>query len=574
LKDFWDETESKEYNKESEDLQHLQPTSDFLEPKLPPWIFYLVVAVCVLPFFLNLLGIDFSSRGASHKLATPFDIPQKTALEAMFATLSGAFVHTILEWSAFCTAIFTAFLALLHFKIKKDITMPIIGMALFFSGSMDAFHTLAADRLIHAVADNTKLIPFTWAICRLFNALIMIGGIGIIFYFGLKKWERSALSIGVVSVFFAVVAYGIIHFSATHTTLPQTMYPGSFITRPYDVAPLILFLFAGLYLFPKFHKHSPSIFSHALVISIIPQVFTQLYMAFGSSLLFDNYFNVAHFLKIFAYLVPFAGLCLDYVQTYKREELAKKEVEGSQEKILKWSSKIELAKLELENEIFERKQAQEKLQKTMFAAEAANRSKSEFFARMSHEIRTPMNAILGMADLFSETPLNKEQSKYVKTFHRAGDTLLSLINDILDLSKVEAGQMVLEEVHFDLNELMDQTLEFLSVRANEKGLELAFHIHPQVPVFLEGDSNRLRQVFINLIGNAIKFTDKGSIRMEVSLLGEGTPKNGSVELSFSVKDTGIGISLDKVEHIFSPFTQADSSTTRRFGGDWLGIKHL
>ncbi|MBI4971820.1 MAG: PAS domain S-box protein [Candidatus Omnitrophica bacterium] len=205
----------------------------------------------------------------------------------------------------------------------------------------------------------------------------------------------------------------------------------------------------------------------------------------------------------------------------------------------------------------------------------ASRAKSDFLATMSHEIRTPMNAIIGMAELLDETSLSTEQKEFVRIFRRAGDTLLNLINDILDLSKVESGNLELEDIEFDLNETIEKIMEIMAIRAHQKGLELSYHIMPDVMTYLMGDPNRLRQILTNLIGNAIKFTEKGEIVVEVKRLnGESVFEGSSIGkygLLFSVKDTGIGVGGNKLSSIFEPFVQADSSTTRKYGGSGLGL---
>jgi signal transduction histidine kinase len=214
-----------------------------------------------------------------------------------------------------------------------------------------------------------------------------------------------------------------------------------------------------------------------------------------------------------------------------------------------------------------RQRAEEDLRGAKASAEFANRAKSEFVTTMSHEMRTPMNAILGMADLLSESALFPEQREYVRIFQKAGTNLLDLIDDILDISKVESGHVELESIGFNLGAILEKVIETMNSQAQDRCLQLILEVQPGVPMGLVGDPNRLRQILINLIGNALKFTQRGSVALRV----EPDPEGAAGWLRFSVTDTGIGIADDKAEMIFESFTQADSSTTRKYGGTGLGL---
>lgn len=231
--------------------------------------------------------------------------------------------------------------------------------------------------------------------------------------------------------------------------------------------------------------------------------------------------------------------------------------------------------ISIQRDTTQRKEIEKALRQAKEAADAANRTKSDFLASMSHEIRTPMNAIIGMADLLWDSSLTEEQRRYVQIFRSAGEHLLSLINDILDLSKIEAGQMTLQSIPFSLPDLMKSIVDIMTIKATEKKLTLSCTIAPDTGNGFVGDPDRLRQILINLIGNALKFTVAGSVSITVEReksidSGAITPSD-TIGLLFAVRDTGIGIPQDKLETIFDKFTRVDSSLSRQFGGTGLGL---
>ncbi|PWU18038.1 MAG: hypothetical protein C5B49_07835 [Bdellovibrio sp.] len=296
--------------------------------RLPRWFPIVVVSLSFLPFLLNQLGADF---GIQDQPVTSESLVQLNPLQIsdhVHHSLTGPFVHTLLEWSSTIAAFFTMLMAFSYFFIKGDIVTPIIGLALFCSGVIDAFHTLAADRMVFALADSKTLIPFTWAFCRNFNALITTVGVCL---FLLTKIDQTTHRKKVISLISFALLLGFISYAIMYTlvhqpVLPTTMYKENFIHRPYDLGALVLFAVLGGLICPFFYRKYPGIFSQTLILSMIPQFMTQAHMTFGSTALFDNHFNIAHVLKALSYVVPFCGLVFEFINVVAKEKATQEEL--------------------------------------------------------------------------------------------------------------------------------------------------------------------------------------------------------------------------------------------------------
>lgn len=503
--------------------------------KLPRSIVWIIVATCLAPYLLMIAGVDLGSRPPSFDPAAMTDLSSKQVVDLAFHGLSGAFTHTLLEWSAFCAAIFTVWLAFSHYYLTKDVATLVIAIALFFSGAMDAFHTIAADRLMAAVSDPTNLVPFTWAICRLFNALIMVLGVGLFLIRGVERYKITLRAIVAMSFSCAVIAYGIIHYCAVSEILPQTQFPDAFITRPYDFVPLLIYLFAGLFLYPRFFKKTPSLFAHALIISAFVEIAVELHMAFGSSRLFDSHFNAAHFLKIIAYLVPLTGLTLDYIYTYREKQKTERELKQTVDR--------------LSREISVRERGEKDLKINNRKLEQSNERLNQFAFVASHDLQEPLRKIETFSGFLTSelaNDLSEEHQDYFSRMKNAVERMRNLITVLLEYSRVTNNKTPLKPVN--LSTVIHAVIDDFANTLKKTNAEI--EVSDDLPTIM-ADEAQIQQLFQNLISNGLKFKNPGiEPRMKIFQTGYNPADN---TVTIAVEDSGIGIDKKYHEKIFGIF---------------------
>lgn len=523
-----------------------------------------VVAVgllCLIPALAMWLGADFGSAPG-------------TRADDTHQFLRGGFVHAILEWTAVVTAVFVCLLCFSYYSLAREPSVPIIGIALACAGVMDGYQILAASELISTGQGNREYLSLTWAAGQMFFGTMLMVGLGL-FAFRAPRGDRpenKAATVTMSLFAFTALALAGLFVSLTIRVLPFAVFPESFVKRPCDLFAIIPFAACLCLLLPRYYKYYGTCFAFSLFIAITAQVAAQLYVSSGSIRPFDSCFHVGQVLKVLGYAAPFAGIIAEFLKSNHRSKILQIEAQAAREELFDYNLQLEDARSRVEMQTLELAARAEALNIARQQSEAANQSKSEFLANMSHEIRTPMTAILGFADLlYGEEAAEdgpSERLEMVRTIQRNAEYLLGLINDILDLSKIESGKIEIEKIPCDPRSFVEDALSLMQVRAAEKGIGLESRWHGDVPELIETDPVRLRQILINLVSNAIKFTATGSVTIDSRFT---TDSCGETMLQFSVTDTGIGMTKEQMRRLFQPFTQADMSTTRLYGGTGLGL---
>lgn len=475
---------------------------------IPDAYVWLVSALCALPLLLNFLGVDF---GNVIETLSPVKVIEMTEIEEKPVyrdLLTGRYVHTILVSVSVSIAILTLVLALIDYNIRREAGTLIVAMAFFFAALLEIFHLLVATRVITTAVNSYYLTSYTWFFCRLFLASVI--ALGIIFYLlpapmgKAPSEKRFGNFLGYVALTFFLVTVLTIVFLLLSSNVSHTAYPYRNNARQFEMIPLALYLFAALYLLPKYCERLPSVFSKSLLLSMIPAVAAQLYMTFGSLELFDNNFNISHFLIAGVYFIPFVGLSLNYLEAHRNEKKATEAL-------------IRAEKFAMTGRI----------------------------ARtLAHEVRNPLTNInLSAEQLRNRASAAGEQANhYLEIIERNSKRINDLVSEMLNISRPSELKLAWHNV----NTLIEETLAMVGDRIKLKSIRVDKNFSKQLnPLML--DDEKFRTALLNIIINAIEAMEekKGLLRITTAVV------ENDCEIIF--EDNGKGLEPFQLAHIFEPF---------------------
>jgi len=462
---------------------------------------------------------------------------------------STARTHTLLEYIATFLALLVGVIALFSYYSQKRPIPLLLGAGFLGTALLDGYHAFVTSSTFTNtfVLRLPWLIPWSWMASRYFLPLIL--GLSWLVWHKEKRSEKMAfLSERQLYILVGGLGLASLLFFLFVPLPRQIYYPDLALHRPGELVPALFFLLAYIgYLYKGQWKESD--LEHWLVFSLVVQFFVHMPFMITSHQWFDTMFNVAHLLKLMGYGCVLVGLLISTQNLFKRAEESNR--------------KMQQVNQQLHLEITERKRVEEALQQAKEVAESANRAKSEFLASMSHELRTPLNGILGYTQILKrDKGLTDRQREAINIMQQSGEHLLTLLNDILDLSKIEAGRMELQLTEFHLLDFLSNLVDVLRIQAQQKEVEFVYQLADDLPTTVRGDEKRLRQVLINLLGNAIKFTDQGQVIFKAGYHFD--------KIRFQVEDTGVGMHPADLAKIFSPFQQIQSQQ-KVIQGTGLGL---
>jgi len=454
---------------------------------------------------------------------------------------SSADLHATIEIVGSLFGLLAGVALITRFSVLGNRLHLFIGLAFFVNGAEDLAHGMLAMKHLHGIigletTDLKRFIPGTYVTGRLLLGVILVMAPIVPHWLGRSiQPKREAWIISTIVLIFAAATTVV----AFYVPLPKFVFPDRLISRPVDLLSAVI-LMVALIGFARLYLRSDDNLIWWVTLSIGINVAGQILMTFSKTL-FDAFFDIAHVYKVLGYVAPLVGFTFYQIFLLQKQQ----QVEAQQRQ---YALELDMARKR---------------------AEQASKAKTEFLANMSHEIRTPMTAIIGYADLVLESEeVSDDNRTHLQTIQRNGQMLLTIINDILDLSKIEAEKLEIEHIDCSVCDIVSDVLSLMRVRAEERRVELQVEYATAIPVKIQSDPTRLRQILVNLVGNAVKFTKDGGVRIIVRSTGSDT---SPAQISMEVVDTGIGMLPEQMNQLFSPFTQADSTTTRQYGGTGLGL---